>query len=523
MLDKMRASSRSFGMYLVFGVLILVFVIYFGPGSNGCMGGSGVEGASPFAARVNGTNIGWREFETAYGNAYRNYQQQMGERFDAQMAEQMGLRKSVLDQLVDRRLLLDQARAQGIAVADSEVAAKVRELEFFHKEGQFDFGTYKEVLQNAGLTPDRYENDIRESLLVTKLIAQVRMGAKASDEEIRAEFEKDSDKADLTLVRFSTTRIDAGVEATPAEIQEYLASEEGKKAVADEYEAKSFRFKTPKRVSAQHILVKVEEDAPQADVDAATAKLEKAKTDVEGGADFGELAKQLSDDPGSKEKGGDLGFFGPGTMAKPFEEAAMALEPGQLSGIVRTRFGLHLIKVNEVQAPEEKTLADVQDQLAKELISQKKAKAVAKAKAEAALANAQAGQSLDALFPVPAADAPKGPSSSPAAEKTGLFSVSSDYVPRVGVSAALSKAAAAANAGEVLPGVYEVNGAFVVAQVTERQRPDLGQLDSRKDELRERIVRRKEGELIESYTKQLREHAKVETSAELLPGANARG
>lgn len=518
MLDKMRASSRSFGMYLVFGALILVFIIYFGPGSNGCIG-PGAEGPSPFAAKVNGDTIGWKEFEGAYNNTLRSYQQQMGERFDAKMAEQMGLRKNVLDQLVDRKLLLAQAKAQGIAVADSEVAAKVRELEFFQKDGQFDFGTYKDVLMNAGLTPDKYEADVRESLLVTKLIAQVRQGANASDDEIRDEFRKDNDKANLTIVRFSATQGEAEAAPTEAEVKAYLADEDGKKAVAAEYEAKAFRFKTPKRVKAQHILVKVEEDAAQADVDAATAKLEKAKADVQGGADFGEIAKALSEDPGSKDNGGDLGFFGPGTMAKPFEEAAMALEPGQLSGIVRTRFGLHLIKVNEVQAPEEKTLEDVQEQLAKELLTTKKAKDAAKAKAEAALAKAKAGQALDVLFPAPDAEA-KGPQAAPSAEKTGSFGLSSDYVPRVGSAAAVVKAVEAANAGDLLPDVYEVNGAFVIAHVTERQRPDLSQLDAQKDDLRARVLRKKEGEIVETFTKRLRDGAKVEMSPEL---ASAEG
>src|SRR5690606_15943792 len=120
-------------------------------------------------------------------------------------------------------------------------------------------------------------------------------------------------------------------------------TEEGKAAVTAEYESKAFRFKTPKRVKAQHILISLAEDAPAEEVAKATASLEDAKKSIEGGADFGELAMSLSQDPGTKDKGGDLGFFGPGTMAKPFEDAAMALEPGQLSELVRTRFGLHLI------------------------------------------------------------------------------------------------------------------------------------------------------------------------------------
>ncbi len=523
MLDKLRDSSRSFGMYLVFGVLILVFVIYFGPGSSGCTGGGGMGANDPFAAKVNGETISWREFESAYGNTYRAYQQQMGERFDANMAEQMGLKGNVLDQLITRRLLIDQARAQGISVSDQEVATRLREITAFHKDGQFDFGTYKSVLQGAlGLSPDRFEQQMREDLLREKMVAQLRLSAKASDQELRAEFDKENDKADLVVVRFMASQLQA--EATPDadEIAAYLATEEGRKAVTDEYEAKSFRFKTPKQVKAQHILVKVEEDAAQADVDAATAKLGEAKKEIEGGADFGAIAEKLSDDPGSKDKGGDLGFFGPGTMAKPFEEAAMALEPGQLSELVRTRFGLHLIKVNEVKPAEDKQLADVESELATELLAAKKAKDLARSKAEAALASARGGESLLALFPAPApveGGAPLTAPAAPVAEKTGSFSLGSDFIPRVGSSAALTKAAAAAAKGDLLPEVFEVNGNFLVAQVAERQHPDPAVFEATKDEVRSRVLRKKENELVESYTQQLRETAEVVTSAQLLPEA----
>ncbi|AKU91207.1 Survival protein SurA precursor (Peptidyl-prolyl cis-trans isomerase SurA) [Vulgatibacter incomptus] len=504
-------------MYLVFGALILVFVMFFGPGSSGCMPGAAGSKADTFAAKVNGETIGWREFETAYGNMLRAYQQQMGERFDSKMAEQMGLKANVLDGLIERRLLISQAKAQGIAVSDAEVAAKLREITAFHKDGHFDYGTYRQVIQTAlGVTPDKFEVQVREDLLREKMVAVVRQGAKASDDEIQAEFAKENDKADLVFVRFLPAQAEGEAKPTAAEIDAYLATEDGKKAVADEFEAKSFRFKKPKRVKAQHILVKVAEDAPQADVDAATAKLDEAKKKIIGGTDFGAIAQELSDDPGSKDKGGDLGFFGPGTMAKPFEEAAMALLPGQLSDVVRTRFGVHLIKVNDVQEPEEKKLEEVQGDLAADLLVQKKAKDLAKAKAQAALAKAKAGESLEALFPAPdapeagAAKAPK-----PVAEKTGAFAVASDFVPRLGMSADLTKAASAAAKGDVLPEVYEVNGGFVVAQAIDRTHPDPSVLEKTRDEVAERVVSRKEGELVEAYTKELRKSAKVETSAQL--------
>lgn len=518
MLDKLRENTRSIGTYVIFGILILVFVAYFGPGSSGCQGMGSSASTATYAAKVNGEEIPMREFQSAYANMLRTYQQQMGGNFDEKMAEQLGLKNNVLDGLVTRKLVLDAAVEAGLAVSDAEVAKAVREVPAFQKDGAFDFETYKLTLANGlGVTPDKFEQSLREDLLRQKMIAQVRQAAKATDAEAREEFVKDNDRANLNVVRFAPSAFENKAEVTPAEAQAFLATEDGKKAVEQEFKDKSFKFKQPRRVKAQHILVKVAEDADEATVEAAKNKLLEAKKEIEGGKDFASVASQLSEDPGSKDKGGDLGFFGPGTMAKPFEEAAFALKAGEMSDVVRTRFGFHLIKVNEIQEASEKKLEEVQPQIAADLLKKKKAGDLARAAAESALAQAKAGKSLLELYPAPK-EGDKNAAAAIVAEPSGSFDVNSEYVPRVGVSADLAKAAASANAGEALPQVFDVNGTFVVATVAERTRPDMAAFDKDAETYKQRVISRKESTLVESFTKGLREKAKIEKNEALTGG-----
>lgn len=517
MLDKFRDNTRSIGTYIIFGVLIVVFVAFFGPGSQGCQGLGGGGGMATYAAKVNGEEISLREFETAYGTMINNYAQQLGGNFDERQAEQLGLKGTVLEGLVTNKLILEAAVQSGLSVSDEEVASAIRDIPVFQRDGHFDFPTYKSFLASRGFTPESFEKNVRQDLLRDKMLAQVRQSAKASDAEAKEEFVKENDRAALTVVRFSPAHFAAEVPVSPAEARAFLATDEGKAEVEQAYKVEAARFKTPKYVKAQHILVKVAEDAPDAEVKAAEQKLADARKRIEGGEDFGKVAEEISEDLGSKDKGGDVGFFGPGTMAKPFEDSAMALEAGQISEPVRTRFGYHLIKVNEVRPATEKPLADVQDQLAAEILQARKALGIAKEKAAKAVAAVKAGKSLESLFPAPEFNDDgheghaHGPTRAPVpvAENTGLFDVNTAYVPKVGASAELSQAAAAGNQGDVI-GPIESNGNEIVAVITERTRPDLDAFATQVDEYKERVMRRKESALLESFTKGLKEKAKIE-------------
>jgi len=514
MLDKLRNSSRSFGTYLIFGVIILVFVVYFGPGGQSC-GDLGAGSRVAWAAKVDGEEIPLRDFRAEYENLYRQYQAQMGDRFDPQMAQQMGIRSSAIDRLVTRKLLIREAKRMGIATTDEEVAKTIREQPAFQKNGRFDFETYRTVLRNwRGISPARYEAELRDDLLVGKVLNQLRLSAKVTEDEVEAAFARENDRASIAFVRVLPREMEKEIFVSDQDVKDFLATEDGKKRVADQYEAQEWKYKTPKRVRAQHILVKVDENAPEAEVKKAEEKILAAKKEIDGGADFGEVARRVSEDETTREKGGDLGLFGPGSMVKPFEDAAMALEVGQVSEPVRTRFGFHLIKVNEIQPPSEKKLEEVQDEIAREILAKDRSREAARHRAEAILAEVEGRSVLD-VYPIPEDGSTKpGAVISGKAEK---FMVSTDWVPRLGNASELVREVAAAEGPGLLRRVFEVNDAFVVAEVLERERPDLAKLDeAKRKEIRDRLLETRRMEVIQAYVDRLKEEAKIETNEALV-------
>lgn len=164
--------------------------------------------------------------------------------------------------------------------------------------------------------------------------------------------------------------------------QEYVMKEIEKKINVTDDEVKAYfeknkaEFSEPESVKASHILVKVPQDADEKAWKDAEAKIKDIKKKLDGGADFAKLAQEMSDDPGSKAKGGDLGFFSKGRMVPEFEAAAFALKPGEVSQPVKTPFGYHLIKVVEKKDAHEKSFDEVKDQVKQNLLNQKRREAL---------------------------------------------------------------------------------------------------------------------------------------------------
>jgi len=209
--------------------------------------------------------------------------------------------------------------------------------------------------------------------------------------------------------------------------QEYVMKEIEKKINVTDAEVKAYfeknkaEFSEPESVKASHILVKVPQDADEKAWKDAEAKIKDIKKKLDGGADFAKLAQEMSDDPGSKAKGGDLGFFSKGRMVPEFEAAAFALKPGEVSQPVKTPFGYHLIKVVEKKDAHEKSFDEVKDQVKQNLLNQKRREAL-----DAMLLNLKKQYpvkinetAIDEIGKAPAAAAPAAPAAtSPKAAPT---------------------------------------------------------------------------------------------------------
>ena len=258
-------------------------------------------------ARVNGEAVNKTEFDRAVSAL----EARNGGPVPAQQRDRV--LRQVLDQIVDYKLLIQEGRARKIEATDAEVDARMKEI-----QAQFPTeDAFKQMLTARKTTLEQVRSDIRQDITVQKLIENAI--------------------ADKVAVK--------------------------PEQVTDFYTKNPDQFKQPERVRASHILIMVPKDSDAAVKTAARTKAAAILKDVKAGKDFAALAKQHSQDPGSAPKGGDLGFFQQGQMVGPFNEVAFTLAPGQVSDLVETEFGFHIIKVAEKQAPRTVPLEEVRPQL----------------------------------------------------------------------------------------------------------------------------------------------------------------
>jgi peptidyl-prolyl cis-trans isomerase D len=509
MLDNLRANKGGIITYVFLFAIIIVFVVSFGPGSfdKGCSSGQ----AQVWAAKVNGETIPASEYERAYSNLLSAFQRQAGPSFSRELAEQLGISSMAMNQLVERTLVIQEARRQGLVITDEELAKAIFELPAFQVNGRFDKETYSRAVEAAYGAPGRFEQVMREDLLYQRVLAGMRQTVKVSEAEVKEAWVADHDKVTLSFVRFPLAAAEAEVKKpTAADVVAFVQKEDARLEQA--WKDGAARFDQPKKVRARHILVKV---AAGASEDAARQRLEALAARVAKGEDFAKVAAEASEDESTKSRGGDLGFVTEGLVEKAFSDAAFALEQGKVSGPVRTAAGFHLIKAEQVVPASKIPLEEARAILAPELILRDRAKALVKDRAAAALAAVKAGKKLSDLFP--SAEAAKAAKKEPvklgavvvAADSTGAFAEQGPFVPRIGAAPELSADALAAQAGQVLGKVYDTPQGPVVAVVEARERPDQAKFAAQRELVAQRLAGRKESQVQQAWLKQLRDAADV--------------
>jgi len=329
---------------------------------------------------------------------------------------------------------------------------------------------------------------------------------------VRARFEKDANQAKVVFARFLPTMYAAQVPApTPAQLEEFRKA--SAEQISSYYETNRFMYQQAERAKARQILVKLAPDATAQQKADAKARAEAIRQEITDGKDFATVARERTEDPGTKASGGDLGWVERGSLEPTLAEAVFALAPNSVSEPIETKLGWHVVKVEEKQAASDKKLDEVSPEIATTLYKQQKAKDLAKAAAEKALASVKGGQTLQQLFP-PEKDGQPAlqrfeTETRPEAVETGSFTAGGESVPYLGLAPALSTAAFAAPGPQVLDQVFPLNEGFVVAQVTERVKPTAETFTQKKDELREQTRRAKQIEMTESFLKALRETGTV--------------
>jgi peptidyl-prolyl cis-trans isomerase D len=518
MLDIVRANTKSLLTWLIVVGIVVVFAVNFGPGSlskGGC-GGS----APPYAAKVNGEVIPAAEWERQYRQLYQIYRQQAGEAFTRELADQIGLPKEAMSQIVDHELVVQEAKKRGIVVTPQELTRAVHAMPSFQEGGRFSAEVYEETTRSLYGSPAKFESAVKEDLLYQKMMAAVRSGVNIPDAEVRQAWEDESDKAALAFVRIPLAAAEKEV-PPPSEADAKALADRDPARIQKFYDDNRARFDQRKKVRVRHILARAESGA---DDGAARKKIEDAKARVKKGEDFAKVAQALSEDQNTKARGGELGFVAEGLFDEDFAKAALSLEPGQVSDPVRTPSGWHLVQAEEVVPAKLVTLEAARLDIARELLVKERARKLAGERARAALEAARKGRSLAEQFPPQDAKAARTPvrigGIVVAADETGSFGRAAPAVPKIGDVAELRAAAFAAQKGDVLPRVFDTPQGPLVAVVQLRETPAPAAFDAQRSAIESRLRSRKESQVESAWRKSLRDGARIETNETL---AAARG
>ncbi len=370
--------------FVLWGVVVVFVLLVFVDWGSGRPGGP--EGS--FAVRIGDQEIS----EEAFLRELRSTEQQMksvyGEQWD-QMRDQLDLPGQVVQRLISRELMVREAQAVGLVVSDEELRDFV--VEQFSQEGQFiGQDQYERMLKSNRLRAHDYEEMVRIDLLTNKLRQMVQYGTFVSDEEADSTLRRQRETADFDAIqlRFEDylSEVNSSDEDTASYYEEnqdefqreeqrvirYLVVETNSlrrslpvndEEIAEYYEEHRAEFSEGEKGHARHILFRVPSDSEAGAQTEVQLRANAVAQMARSGVDFGELAKVHSEDPGSKESGGDLGWFGRGRMVSAFDDAVFGAKPGDIVGPIQSEFGLHIIKVEGFQPERQLPLDEVRDQV----------------------------------------------------------------------------------------------------------------------------------------------------------------
>ncbi len=383
MLQNIRDNSQGWIAKTIIGIIVVLLAL---TGFEAIFNSSG---NARNAAEVNGEEISLDELNQAVNMQRRQLMQQLGSDFDASLFDDKLMRDSALGALIDRTLLLQGARDADFAFSQAALDQLILQTPEFAVDGVFNAARFDQVIQQMGYTRMQFRQLLEQEMLIGQLRAGISGSGFVTDQQIErfAQLERQTrDFASITVAADSSA-----VQVSDEEARQYYEAnterfrspeqvvleyvELNKEAYFDEVDASEEELQELYRQQignlaeqrrAAHILIEVDGTSDAE----AKAQLEEIAAQLAAGGDFATLAKEYSDDPGSANEGGDLGYAGPGVYDPAFEDALYALKEGQVSAPVRSEFGWHLIKLLGVQSPEVPSFESMKPELERELKAQ---------------------------------------------------------------------------------------------------------------------------------------------------------
>jgi peptidyl-prolyl cis-trans isomerase D len=525
MLSIMRKQKESIIIKIVFVVIVLSFVgtifLVWGKGSEGIGGGKG-----GYAAKVNGTRITLEEYQNAYQRIRGMYQQIYGQSIPPEMEKMLGLKKVALDGLIDNLLAMKEAKALGIKVSKDDVSASIEAMPMFQKDGKFNFDQYVQVLKSNRMMAKDFEEGQEAEVTLKKVRQLIKDKAVVTDADALAQYKKENDKLELEYAAYAPSDVAAEVKLSDADLNEFLQKNPNDFKTAEKV-ALSYILLDPAAQAAKTTVTEEEiQTFYQKNIDRWQGKdgiqpLTDVKEKVKAEAIKQKTAKQVfelaADTLFKNIKSGDLNLIATALKQKVQEtslftaaapapsmvgEAAvikkgLELKQGELGGPVETAKGIYIIKAKERKIAVVPALAEIKSAV-EEKARAAKAVELAKTKAE------DAAKQLSAKTAIKT-------------QSTGSFGFTAKgEIPSIGASSEIVDAVFKLSAAQAPSTPFKVGNRWYAVRVKSRTEAPKAQFDATKEELKKKMLPKKQEDALTEWSKGLREKAKIEINQALI-------
>ncbi len=510
MLKYMRTHATSWIIKVGLFFIIVVFAFYFGWGRIG----KRHEGV---VAKVNGQLIGKKDFDQTYRNLLALYRDRYRDRLSEEMIRALGLKQQALDELVNNILLYQEGIRMNLRVSPEELRKSIQSSPIFQVNGKFSKELYLRLLRLNRIEPENFEQMQRQGLLIDKLRNLIlRHISTVSEDEAREAYLAENERINLEFIRIEPRGFLEQSVAADAEVEQYFSDHREsfripekvnlhymvfrpkdyrdkvnvtQEEIKTHYEENIDDFIIQKQARARHILIKVSPDADPQKVEEVRKRAEEILARAKKGEDFASLAMKYSEGPTAKQ-GGDLGYFTRGRMVKEFEDAAFSLNPGELSPVVRTQFGFHIIKLEDLREERVRVLDEVRKSIESTLRDQKAQDLTERSAEEAFYALFKGGEieKVAGEYHV-------------SIEETGFFS-RGENIKGIPPSDEITSIGFSLKEGEISP-VIEVSKNFYIFRLAEKQQPHLPGLEEVRETVERELREKKAGEKAESVAEDL--------------------
>ncbi len=485
MLDFLRKKKRSWIITILLGLIIVVFIAFYG-------GSQQPTGVTSHVAEVNGESISQREFIVHYQRAVERYREMFKGSLTPELLKNLNIKQSLLEEMIEARLVLQEARRLGLSATDEELMNAIAQVPEFHVNGRFNKERYIQLLRANRLTPAQFEEDQRKQLTIQRLLGVLADAAHVTEAEVRERYRFEQEKINLQFVRFSVSDNLSDVRITDEDVQKFYDRNKESlkeplkvqveyipysfeqfsgpvqltdKEVEDYYNSnRATKFTTPKQAKVRYVMVRLDAVADAKQKEAAQVRANRIVAEARGGKSFAELAKKESQDP-SAEKGGEIGWLNQGQLPEALDKQIFALAKGEISEPIETPVGFHIVKVEDIKEEKTLSLAEAKPVIMRELKLEKGKYEAAKI-ADRDREKAASGNDLAKL----------AQENGLSLKTTRLFS-EGEVLPEIGPTQDFYKTALALKAKEV-SSVIEGPNAYYVLQAKERTEAVVPPLDA---------------------------------------------